>query len=171
MLVLASMSPVFLVWGILGMDKIPDLYFGGFCLLMILVPHFFLLRRINVSKRNSAYKQIRIKSGKDSKEQLLTYFLPLILPLMGATFDSWRGFSATLVLFSIMAFASWHLGIFYINIFFALFGFRIFTIIQVNSDQETVLISRREQISPDDTLNVLRLTNRVFYDSTSNKHA
>ena len=171
MLVLASMSPVFLIWGILGMDMIPDLYFCNSCFLMILIPHYFLLRRISICKKNNTLKQIKVKSAKDSKEQLLTYFLPLILPLMGASFDTWRGFSATLVLFFIMAFASWHLGVFYINIFFALFGFRIFTIVTEGSNNEVVLITKREFISTEKPLNLIRLANRIYYDPNKENHA
>jgi hypothetical protein len=173
MLVLASMSPVFLVWGILGMDKIPDRYFSSGCALMILVPHLFLIKRIRTAQKNRNYKLVTVDQGKDSKEQLLTYFLPLILPLMGASFDTWRGFSATLVLFIIMAFASWHLGVFYINIFFAIFGYRIFSIIEEgNHSTEIIVIAKREIMAPGDQLKVVRLAGRIFYaPNTIREHA
>jgi hypothetical protein len=167
MLVLASMSPVFLIWSIIGMSKIPDRYFIPGCLLLILIPHWVLLRRIAVASKLESTKEFQVDSAKDSKEQLLTYFLPLVLPLMAVTLDSWRGFSATLVLFCIMAFASWHLRVFYINIFFAVFGFRIFQIRQIETSLTTVtdriLITKRRQINRGDKITAINLGAEIYY--------
>ncbi|MFK5924664.1 MAG: hypothetical protein QM496_21010 [Verrucomicrobiota bacterium] len=170
MLVLASMSPVFLVWAIIGMEKIPDIYFIPACLLATLIPHLFLLLRIRTAKKNKAYKEFTVQSAKDEKEHLLTYFLPLVLPLMAVSFASWRGFFATLFLFFIMAFASWHLRVFYINIFFAIFGYRIFKITQPTSNpaENKILISKRSQIPKETKISAVKIAGNVYYES--NRH-
>lgn len=171
MLILASMSPVFLVWAILGMDKIPDRYFISACLLLVFVPHFFLLDRIRIALKNKTEKRITIETAKDSKENLLTYFFPLVLPLMAVSFSTWRGFSATIFLFLLMAFASWHLRVFYINIFFAVFGYRIFKITQspsklTNSSDDRILITKHQKLVKGESVIAVNLGGNVYYAPT-----
>ena len=170
MLVIASLSPVFIIWAILGNEKIPDIYFIPTCLLFVLIPHFVILSRIRVAKKEKNFSTIKIHSAKDCKEQLLTYFLPLILPLMAVSFQSWRVFAATMVILAIMAFASWHLGIFYLNLFFALFGYRIY---QINNNEcqssNQVLISKRSCIHSGKTIKALQLGSNIFYEHKPNK--
>jgi hypothetical protein len=171
MLILASMSPVFLVWAILGMEKIPDQYFIPTCLLLVLVPHFFLLARIRIALKNKTEKELTIETAKDSKENLLTYFFPLILPLMAVSFSSWRGFAATIFLFLLMAFASWHLRVFYINIFFAIFGYRIFKITQPtnglsSNTDDRILITKHAQLIKGEKIVAVNLGGNVYYAPT-----
>lgn len=174
MMILGSLSPVFLVWAIVGMEKIPDKFFIPLCLLMVTVPHFFILRRISVALKTGSKKEITIETAKDAREHLLTYFLPLALPVMAATtFSSWRGFSATLFLFLIMAFASWHLRVFYVNVFFAVFGYRIFRITQPpnprsHSIDERILISKHPQLDKGTKLIAVNLGGNVYYAPTRN---
>ena len=169
MMILASLSPVFLVWAIVGMEKISDWVFIPSCILLVAVPHFFILRRISVAIKTRSEKVITIESAKDAREHLLTYFMPLALPVMAVTFSNWRGFSATLFVFLIMAFASWHLRVFYINVFFALFGYRIFKITQpVNplshSIDERILISKRTQLDKGTLISAVNLGGNVYYE-------
>lgn len=166
MLVIASLSPVFIVWAVLGNPKIPDNYFIPACSLFVTVPHLIILYRIKAAKRQNNFVTKKVYNSKDSKEQLLTYFLPLVLPLMAVSFQSWRAFSATIVVFIIMAFASWHLEIYYLNIFFAIFGYRIY---QINSDgtqpSTQVLITKRSYIPDDETIHALHLGANIFYEN------
>lgn len=171
MMILASLSPVFVVWAIVGMNKIPDEVFIPSCFLAVTIPHFFLLRRITVALKTRSEKQITIDTAKDAREHLLTYFMPLVLPVMAVTFSSWRGFFGTLFLFSIMAFASWHLRVFYINVFFAIFGYRIFKITQPENPlshgiDERILISKRTQIDKGTKLEAVNLGGNVYYEPT-----
>ena len=171
MLILASMSPVFLVWAILGMEKIPDLYFIPACLLLVFVPHLFLLARIRTALKNRSEKKITIETAKDSKGNLLTYFFPLILPLMAVSFTTWRGFAATIFLFLVMAFASWHLRVFYINIFFAIFGYRIFKITQPENrlsseSDDRILITKHQRLMKGETIVAVNLGGNVYYAPT-----
>jgi hypothetical protein len=169
MMILASLSPVFLVWAIVGMDKISDWYFISSCVLAVAIPHLIIFRMISVALKTRTEKQITIETAKDAKEHLLTYFMPLVLPVMAVTFSTWRGFAATLFLFSIMAFASWHLRVFYINVFFALFGYRIFKITQPenplsHSIDERILISKRTQLDKGTVLSAVNLGGNVYYE-------
>jgi uncharacterized membrane protein len=174
MMILASLSPVFLVWAIVGMEKIPDQIFIPVCILMVLVPHYLILRRIRVSLKTGSQKEITIETAKDAREHLLTYFMPLALPVMAVSFSTWRGFSATLFLFAIMAFASWHLRVFYVNVFFALFGYRIFKIAQPphansHSIDERILIAKRTHLDKGVKVMAVNLGGNVYYVPSRNR--
>ena len=167
-MILASLSPVFIVWAIVGMDKIEDSVFVPICILLAAVPHYFIIRRIKIALKTASEKEITIEDAKDSREQLLTYFMPLVLPIMAVSFSSWRGFYATLFLFAIMAFASWHLRVFYVNVFFAIFGYRIFRITQPESKlshgiDERMLITKHIQLDKGAKLCVVNLGGNVYY--------
>jgi len=167
-MILASLSPVFLVWAIIGMNRIPDLVFVPICLLLVSIPHYVIIRRIKVALKTRSEKQITILTAKDSREHLLTYFMPLALPVMAVSFSDWRGFSATLFVFSIMAFASWHLRVFYVNVFFALFGYRIFKVTQPANKlshgiDERILITKRVQLNEGDKVVAVNLGGNVYY--------
>ena len=41
LMVLSSLSPLFILWAIRGNSLIPDFYFVGVCTLMVIVPTFF----------------------------------------------------------------------------------------------------------------------------------
>lgn len=175
MMILASLSPVFLVWAIIGMEKIEDRIFVPTCLLLVFIPHLFIIRRINVGLKTRSEKKITVETAKDSREHLLTYFMPLALPIMAVSFSSWRGFAATIFLFLIMAFASWHLRVFYVNVFFALFGYRIFKITQPPSEishslDERILITKRIQLDKGDTLITVNLGGNVYYVPSRNQN-
>ena len=46
LMVLSSISPLFILWAIRGNSLVPDRYFIGFCALMVFVPNAFLWLRI-----------------------------------------------------------------------------------------------------------------------------
>lgn len=58
LMILASLSPVFLVWAIVRMEKIPDRVFVPTCLLMVLLPHYFILGRINAALKTGSQKEV-----------------------------------------------------------------------------------------------------------------
>ena len=46
LMVLSSISPLFIIWAIRGTRLIPDLYFVSGCILLVIVPNLFLWLRM-----------------------------------------------------------------------------------------------------------------------------
>src|SRR5690242_8480589 len=84
-LVLACMSPLFILWAIRGVGIVPfEIYFPAFMLLAIL-PNIYLLFRIWQAKRLNDRKRIRIEDFTDNREHLLTFVFALLMPLYQAS--------------------------------------------------------------------------------------
>ncbi len=52
LMVLSSISPLFILWAIRGNSLIPDRYFLAFCALMVVMPNAFLWLRVKKSARS-----------------------------------------------------------------------------------------------------------------------
>jgi hypothetical protein len=67
LMVLSSVSPLFILWAIRGNSLIPDLYFIGFCALMVLLPNAFLWLRIRTAKTQGDRREITVGRGAASQ--------------------------------------------------------------------------------------------------------
>lgn len=128
LMVLGSTSPLFILWAIRGSSIIRDEIFIPFCILMVIVPNAALYRRILVSKKNFETKQIFVEDAEDHRDHLLIYLFAMLLPFYAIDLDEWRGFVAALVAIGFIVFLFWYLNLHYLNIFFALFKYRVYTI-------------------------------------------
>ena len=60
LMVLSSISPLFILWAIRGNSLIPDLYFIAFCLLMVVAPNGFLWLRLRTARRDKDKRDLTI---------------------------------------------------------------------------------------------------------------
>ena len=60
LMVLSSISPLFILWAIRGNSLVPDRWFIGFCILMVIVPNAFLWLRIRTAKIGRASCRERV---------------------------------------------------------------------------------------------------------------
>ena len=170
-MVLASISPLFVFWALRGSVLIPDAYFVTGCVLMVVVPNMFLLLRIHGAKKLKEIRQIEIGTAEDHRDHLLVYLFAMLLPFYAADFETWRDFSANLVALSFIVFLFWHLNLHYMNISFAAFGYRVFTIHppktrnQLSGKASMVLISSRDNVSESDKIKTYRLSNTVYFEA------
>jgi hypothetical protein len=65
LMVLSSISPLFILWAIRGNRLIPDPYLLSFCAVMVVVPNAFLWLRIGTSKRLQERREITVGSAED----------------------------------------------------------------------------------------------------------
>ena len=69
-----------------------------------------------------------------------------------------------------IVFLFWHLNLHYMNVFFALFNYRVFTISSPQDGnphtgrEPFVLITRRRHLSPDDRIVAYRLSDTVYLE-------
>lgn len=170
LMVLSSISPLFIIWAIRGNGLVSDRYFIAFCVLMVIVPNAFLWLRIRTAKKLQEKREIAVGAAEDHREHLLVYLFAMLLPFYTANLGTWREFSAVIAALGFIVFLFWHLNLHYMNVLFALLGYRVFTVYPprdrspLTGKASQVLITRRVTISPDERLMVYRLSDTVYLE-------
>ena len=118
MMVISSLAPLFALWATRGIKLIPDRYFIGACLFMIIVPNCFLYLKIRAARRENVKITLTVGQAKDQREHLVVYLFGTLMPLYDANLGSGRDFAATLFALIFIVFLFWHLNLHYINIAF-----------------------------------------------------
>ncbi len=170
LMVVASLAPLFVLWAIRGTADIPDRFWIPFCLFLAIAPNMVVLARWRAARADHDSRAIIVRSSKDQSEQILVYLFAMLIPLFGVDLGSTRTTVSALAAFAFVVFIFWHMNLYYVNVAFAAFGFRVFTV-QVarsleNRDDTTtiVLLSKRQTLKEDTALNALRLSNTVLVD-------
>lgn len=170
-MVLASISPLFILWAIRGNDLITEPYFTIFCILMIIIPNVFLYLRLNTAKRLKEKRTLVVGKADDHRDHILVYLFAMLLPFYSVDTNSWRIFSATLLAIGFVVFLFWHLNLHYMNLLFALRGYRVFTVYPPTSNNPIsgrvpfILITRRAILSIDEEIVVYRISDTVYWEA------
>jgi len=171
MMVLSSISPLFILWAIRGNCLIPEYWFLGFCLFMVIAPSLYLWRRIVIAKKQKQIRPIVVGKAEDHRDHLLVYLFAMLLPFYSADLSVWRDLAAVLVALGFIVFLFWHLNLHYMNILFAVFGFHVFTIYPKTDDNplsgktSVVLITKRVAVPSKEQIAAYRLSNTVYFES------
>lgn len=169
MMVLSSMAPLFLLWAVRGSKYAPGLNFILGCLCFATVPTLILLLRIRIAKcRNDCLTKV-IYHADDHKDHILVYLFANLLPFFTTTLDNGREFSSTLLALCFILFLFWHLNMHYMNILFALKGYRVFTITPNPADtfgskSSFVILTKRVVLLADEQIETYRLSDTVFIE-------
>src|SRR5258708_3709285 len=126
-MVLSSISPSFILWAVRGTQLIPAPYFVTGCLALTLLPTCFLLLRRWTAIRQNDTREITVGKAEGHRDHLLVYLFAMLLPLYTTNLSTWREFSATLIAVCFIVFLFWNSNLHYMNILFAVLGYRIFT--------------------------------------------
>lgn len=170
LMVLSSISPLFVLWAIRGNSPIPDPYFIAFCLLMVVGPNAFLWMRIKTSKRLKEQREIVVGTAEDHRDHLLVYLFAMLLPFYAADLDLWRDFAAALAALGFIIFLFWHLNLHYMNVWFARKGYRVFTIYPsadgnpLTGKGGLVLITKRVGLGAGDKVTAYRISDTVYLE-------
>lgn len=169
-MVLSSISPLFIIWAIRGTSVIPDEYFISFCAFMVAIPNGFLALRLITARKLRETRELTIGRAEDHREHLLVYLFAMLLPFYAADISSWREFSAAIGALIFIVFLFWHLNLHYMNIVYALFGYRVFTVYPsedgnpISGKSTFVLITRRTLLHPGEKISANRLSDTVYFD-------
>lgn len=170
MMVLSSISPLFLLWAMKGTSLIPDYYFIPICALMILVPNAILYWRIKCATQKKQPREIVVGAAEDQRSHLLVYLFAMLLPLYAVELSSWREMATTLTALAFIVFLFWHLNLHYMNLLFAFKGYRVFSF-TTNRDgspasgkQVKVLITKRQALHEEDRINAYRISDTVLFE-------
>lgn len=170
MMVLSSMAPLFILWALRGSALVDDRVLLSVCAGLVLVPLFVLWLRIALARRAADRVPLRVEAADDHRDHILVYLIAMMLPFYSAELGSWRYLAATLCAVGLVVLLFWHLNLHYLNLFFVVFGYRVFTVRAGAGEGSThrsppwVVITRRARLEPGDQLTVVRVSNTVYIE-------
>jgi hypothetical protein len=170
LMVLSSISPLFILWAIRGTNLIPDCWFIGFCALMVMIPNGFLWLRLRTAKKQADKRELTVGTADDHRDHILVYLFAMLLPFYSTAIGTWRDLSATLAALAFIVFLFWHLNLHYMNLVFAALGYRVFTVSPpadgnpLTGRARYAVITRRVSLAAGDRLVVYRLSDTVYLE-------
>lgn len=170
LMVLSSISPLFILWAVRGNSLIPDRYFVAFCSVMVVVPNAFLWLRVRTARRLQERRELAVGKAEDHREHLLVYLFAMLLPFYAADLGAWRDLAAALAALGFIVFLFWHLNLHYMNLLFAARGYRVFTVYPpedrnpLTGRASQVLITRRVTVAPGERVVAYRLSDTVYLE-------
>lgn len=171
LMVLSSISPLFILWAIRGNSLVPDRWFIGFCALMVVVPNAFLWLRIRTAKKQADKRELTVGTADDHRDHILVYLFAMLLPFYSEPIGTWRDLGATLAGLAFIVFLFWHLNLHYMNLLFAALGFRVFTVYPpadgnpLTGKARQALITRRVSLTSGDRIVAYRLSDTVYLEA------
>ena len=137
------------------------------CLTLFVLPSILMFLFFKRAKRRQNSKTITVHSFKDQREHLLTYLFAMLIPLFHANLGGHRDLIAIFVALLFVMFLFWHMRLHYMNLFFASFGYRIFTVEAVSGTNQVeqapqrfvtyAVLSKRHDLSAGELLKGWRL--------------
>lgn len=170
LMVLSSISPLFILLAIRGNKLIPDLYLLTFCSFMVIVPNVFLWLRIMTAMKLQERRQLVVGTAEDHRDHLLVYLFSMLLPFYATELATWRDLATLMVALGFIVFLFWHLNLHYMNVLFAVFGYRVFTLYPkaetnpFSGRTSHVLITRRVSLAEGARLVAYRLSDTVYFE-------
>jgi hypothetical protein len=169
-MVLSSISPLFVIWAIRGSHLIGDRWLVSACALLILLPNGFLWIRLRTAERLKDRRELVIGHVEDHRDHLLVYLFAMLVPFYADEMAHWRTLISTLVTVAFIVFLFWHLNLHYMNLLFAVKGYRVFTVNPpaeangVSGKTSFVLITRRVSLVKGERLPAYRLSDTVYIE-------
>lgn len=169
MMVLSSLSPLYVMWAVRGVSSVPDMWLFFGCGVLLIVPNLMLYLRYHTAKKNHDLKIITVHKSTDNREHLLVYLFAVLMPLYDANIGNGRDFVATIIAFVFIVFLFLHLNLHYMNLIFAFFRYRVYTIEPLEGDgirgkMNFVLLTKRTNLLPEQQIEVVRLSNTVYIE-------
>lgn len=170
LMVLSSISPLFILWAIRGNNLLPDRYFIGFCAGMVLVPNAFLWLRVRTARKQQDKRDLTVGSADDHRDHILVYLFAMLLPFYSQDLATWRYLGASFAALAFIVFLFWHLNLHYMNLIFAALGYRVFTVYPpadgnpLAGKTRQAVITRRVSLASGDRLVAYRLSDTVYLE-------
>jgi hypothetical protein len=169
LMVVSSLAPLFLLWAIRGSLLVADRYWVPICLGLAVLPNLALLGRWRIASHRNDHRMIIVAGARDQSEHLLVYLFAMLLPLFAEKPAGGRELFAVAAAFAFIVILFWHMNLHYMNIVFAVLGYRVYTI-EVRGGSGTqltsvVLLSRRHGLPlVGASIDTLRLSDTVYVE-------
>lgn len=170
MMVLGSMAPLFIIWTVRGVSLIADWLLIVLCAVLVVIPHLFLFFRLATAWYQEDTDELVVGEQEDNRSHLLVYLFSMLLPFYSADIGTYRDLAAIVVALGFVVFLFWHLNLHYVNLLFALFDYRVFTIYPpkdgnpLSNNVSQVLITRQRNLAVGEEVIAYRLSNTVYFE-------
>ena len=170
LMVLSSVSPLFVLWALRGSRAVPDCWLITTCVLFILMPNGFLWLRISTARRHKELRKLTVARAEDHRDHLLVYLFAMLLPFYADAMETWRSVGSMVAAVGFIVFLFWHLDLHYMNVLFAVRGYRIFTVRakvdgnSISGSTDFVLISRRAAVPENAEVVAYRISDTVYLE-------
>jgi len=170
MMVLSSLTPLFILWAIRGCCVVPDSPFITVCVLLIIIPNVVLISRWLIAKRQGDKFTKFIGKAEDNRASLIVYLFAMLLPLYSINIASTRDLAAAIAAVVLIVLLFFHLNLHYMNVFFAFLGYRVFVIHPAEisdgsgNTRDFVLLTTKATLQEGEKINVLRISNTVYLE-------
>jgi hypothetical protein len=160
MMLISSLSPLFIIIAIKGIEIIPDCYLWSFTAFIVLIPVLIIWWRIKIAIKNNDKKTLYVKGASQNKEYLFAYLLTVFLSFFGLPDSNIRDLWAVIFAIVIVLFIFWNMNIHYVNLIFVILGYRVYTI---EGDTNIILLSTRHNINLEKLI-AHRISNTVYIE-------
>jgi hypothetical protein len=172
LMVISSLAPLFLLWAIRGAPPVPDCYWIGGCLAFAVLPTMALIGRWRLAIRRNDRRTVVVAAARDQSDHLLIYLFTMLLPLYTVNLANSRELLAAAAAFIFIIFLFWHMNLHYMNLGFAVLGYRVYTVDMTGEDDapglSVVLLSKRIDPPKAGTqIDGLRLSDTVYVERAS----
>lgn len=173
LMVLASLTPLFVLWAVRGNNLIPEPWFILGCILFAAIPNILIVTRVIITVKRRDQRRLTIGAHEDHRGHIAGYILSMLLPFYRQDFDTCRELAAIFTAIAFIVFLFWHLNLHYMNFLFALFDYRIFTVQPAIDDNpysgttNYVLLTKRRNLATGSSIAALRLTNTVYLERST----
>ena len=171
LMVLSSISPLFVLWAIKGTQIVSDVYFLPICETMVALPNLYLYWRILRARTEHDRRELVIGRLEDYRYHVLTYIFAMLLPFYQQDIASPRDLIAMCAALLLIIILFWKLNLHYINIIFIFRGYQTFAVYP-HSDgnpysgrDKFLLITRRSSIEPGCKVKAYRMSDTVYLES------
>ncbi|MBD3350983.1 MAG: hypothetical protein GF364_05800 [Candidatus Lokiarchaeota archaeon] len=169
-MVLASLSPLFLLWMVKGIPTVPDYILVPICIGLIFLPNLVLLARLKIALNRSDKYTKSIGTVEDHRDHLLVYLFAILLPFWEAGLSNPRELASMIIALGFIIFLFWHLNLHYMNVIFAVFGYRVFSVHRIANDggyataDVFIIITRRPFLNKGQEIEAYRISNQVYWE-------
>jgi len=161
MLIVSSLAPLFIMLSFRGASNvIPDSTLWIVTASVLIIPSFLILIRIISAQKKHEIYELQTSETTQNKEYLFTYLFTILLPLYSLSITTMRELLAVFSAILFVILVLWNMNLHYVNILFALFGYKIYTL---KSDESKLLISSKLYINSDIT-KAHRISNSVYIE-------
>lgn len=168
MMVIGSFWPLFLLWAIRGSKLLDDCTLIILCTFLIIFPNLFLLWRIKRAKKNQDVRVITVENPEDHRDHILIYLFAILLPIYSLNLDTVRDSVVVTVALILILFIFWIMDLHYMNLFFAILGYYLFTINPEQTDDQPrnsfVLITKKSLLNSGKRITAHRISDTVFIE-------
>ena len=176
LMVLGSMAPLFIFLGIRGVPVIdgkpliPDYWYESACALLIGIPTVMLMVRVYLAGRNQDTKELTIGTATDHRDHLIAYLFAMIIPLYQNNYNNMRDVLAALAVVVFIWFLFTHMNLHYMNLLFAVAGYRVYTVETANQNNPfsgqspMILLTKRHSLHAQQKIMTRRISDTVFIE-------